>query len=45
MFLIVVDLVFQMQEKSRRSISKKVRNARFLIMYYQQHWYLGDANH
>ena len=30
MFLIVFDLLFQMQEKSRRSISKKGRNARFL---------------
>ena len=32
MFLIVFDLLFQMQEKSRRSISKKVRIARFLII-------------
>ena len=31
-FLIVFDLLFQMQEKSRRSISKKGRNARFLII-------------
>ena len=30
MFLIVFDLLFQIQEKSRRSISKKGRNARFL---------------
>ena len=30
MFLILFDLFFQMQEKSRRSISKKGRNARFL---------------
>ena len=30
MFLIVFDLLFQMQEKSRRSISEKGRNARFL---------------
>ena len=29
-FLIVFDLFFQMQEKSRRSISKKVRITRFL---------------
>ena len=27
MFLIIFDLILQMQEKSRRSISKKVRNA------------------
>ena len=27
MFLIVFDLLFQMQEKSRRSVSKKGRNA------------------
>ena len=27
MFLIVIDLLFQMQEKSRRSMSKKGRNA------------------
>ena len=27
LFLIVFDLLFQMQEKSRQSISKKVRNA------------------
>jgi len=27
MFLIVFDLLYQMQEKSRRSISKKGRNA------------------
>ena len=32
MFLIVFDLLFQMQEKSRRSISKKGRKARFLII-------------
>ena len=31
-FLIGFDLLFQMQEKSRRSISKKGRNARFLII-------------
>ena len=30
MFLIVFDLLFQIQEKSRRSISKKVRITRFL---------------
>ena len=30
MFLIVFDLLFQMQEKSRRWLSKKGRNARFL---------------
>ena len=30
MFLIVFDLFFQMQEKSRRSISKKVRIAQLL---------------
>ena len=29
-FLIVFDLLFQMQGKSRQSISKKVRNTRFL---------------
>ena len=32
MFLIVFDLLVQMQEKSRRSISKNGRNARFLII-------------
>ena len=32
LFLIVIDLLFQTQEKSRRSISKKVRIARFLII-------------
>ena len=32
MFLIVFDLFFQMQEKSHRLISKKGRNARFLII-------------
>ena len=31
MFLILFDLLFEMQEKSRRSISKKGRNARFLM--------------
>ena len=30
MFLIVFDLLFQMQDKSRQSISKKGRNTRFL---------------
>ena len=30
MFVIVFDLLFQMQEKSRRSISKKGRKDRFL---------------
>ena len=30
MFLIVFDLLFQMQEKSRQSISKKNRITRFL---------------
>ena len=29
-FLIVFDLLFQMQSKSRQSISKKGRNTRFL---------------
>ena len=30
MVLILFDLLFQMQEKSRRSISKKGRNSQFL---------------
>ena len=30
LFLIVFELLFQMQEKARQSISKKVRNTQFL---------------
>ena len=30
LYLIVFDLLFQMQEKSRQSIGKKVRNTQFL---------------
>jgi len=30
LYLIVFDLLFQMQEKSRQSIGKKVRNTEFL---------------
>ena len=40
-FLIVFDLLFQMQEKSRQSISKKSRNTQFLkiVKLDQPGWY------